>query len=175
MGKEAYDDYKRYIRDKEANSQRYLVLSPPSKNSNLSEYLDDPHLTVSTPSSSLRVGDLIKLEKNQRVPADVVLLHTSDSSGTCFIRTDQLDGETDWKLRIAVSDTQKLSEQEIVGLDAEVYADAPMKDIHTFVGTFTLNNPPVPAPTQSTADFLPLQEMQHPLVSPLTAENILWA
>jgi phospholipid-translocating ATPase len=175
MGKEAYDDYKRYLRDKEANSQRYLVLvSSSSKSSQPSEYVESHFSTVSTPSSSLKVGDLVKLEKNQRVPADMVLLHTSDSSGTCFIRTDQLDGETDWKLRVAVADTQKLSERELIGLDAEIYADAPIKDIHNFVGTFTHNNPPA-ATTQSTADFVPLQSIQPPAVSPLTADNVLWA
>jgi phospholipid-translocating ATPase len=74
------------------------------------------------PSSSLRVGDLVLLEKNQKVPADLVLLRTSESSGTCFIRTDQLDGETDWKLRVAVSECQKLDEEgDLVGLDAEIY------------------------------------------------------
>ena len=30
MGKEAYDDYKRHLRDREANSRRYLVCTPPS-------------------------------------------------------------------------------------------------------------------------------------------------
>ncbi|EPY85873.1 hypothetical protein CB1_000345003 [Camelus ferus] len=29
-------------------------------------------------------------------------------AGSCFIRTDQLDGETDWKLKVAVSCTQRL-------------------------------------------------------------------
>lgn len=29
-------------------------------------------------------------------------------SGACFIRTDQLDGETDWKLKVAVGCTQRL-------------------------------------------------------------------
>lgn len=28
--------------------------------------------------------------------------------GACFIRTDQLDGETDWKLKVAVGCTQRL-------------------------------------------------------------------
>lgn len=46
--------------------------------------------------------------QNQRVPADMVLLRTSEKDGGCFIRTDQLDGETDWKLRLAVQDTQRL-------------------------------------------------------------------
>lgn len=63
------------------------------------------------------------LEKNQRVPADMVLLYTSDSTGTCFIRTDQLDGETDWKLRVAVPETQKLQEADLVKLDAEIYGE----------------------------------------------------
>ena len=29
----------------------------------------------------------------------MLLLHTTEKSGTVFLRTDQLDGETDWKLR----------------------------------------------------------------------------
>ena len=128
MGKEAYDDYKRNLRDREANSARYLVLasgaSSPSDEEELSHSLleGDSPPTRSVPSSSIRVGDLVLLEKNQRVPADLILLRTSDSSGTCFIRTDQLDGETDWKLRVAVPATQKLPfDHEILNLDAEIY------------------------------------------------------
>lgn len=123
MGKEAYDDYKRNLRDREANSQRYLILDSSDDHPSSPRDLEDnmPH-TRSVPSSSLRVGDLIIIEKNQRVPADVVLLRTSDSSGTCFIRTDQLDGETDWKLRVAVPATQKLrTEKELLSIDAEIY------------------------------------------------------
>ncbi len=128
MGKEAYDDYKRNLRDREANSARQMVLA-----SGASSHFDEEELshsllegdfppTRSVPSSSIRVGDLVLLEKNQRVPADLILLRTSDSSGTCFIRTDQLDGETDWKLRVAVPATQKLpSDHELFNLDAEIY------------------------------------------------------
>ncbi|KAI0255451.1 protein transporter [Lactifluus subvellereus] len=175
MGKEAYDDYKRNLRDLEANSARYLVLasdtSSPRNDDELSHALleDNLPLTRSIPSSSIRVGDLVLLEKNQRVPADLVLLRTSDSSGTCFIRTDQLDGETDWKLRVAVPATQKLhSDQELLNLDAEIYADAPNKDIHAFIGTFTINTPP-----SVSSNEVPM--VQVPTVEPLSAENVLWA
>ena len=34
-----------------------------------------------------------------QVPCDMVLLRTTEKTGASFIRTDQLDGETDWKLR----------------------------------------------------------------------------
>ncbi|KAJ8073629.1 putative aminophospholipid-translocase [Marasmius tenuissimus] len=200
MGKEAYDDYKRYLRDREANSQKYLILEPPSSSSNTTthnlnhlnhsnsdlestafstSYLDRNANTRSVPSSSIRVGDLIRLEKNQRVPADLVLLKTSDTSGTCFIRTDQLDGETDWKLRVAVPETQKLEEADLVRVDAEVYADAPVKDIHSFIGTFTLNSPV--SPTTATrdgagaeGDEVPMQTIP-PSISPLSVENVLWS
>jgi phospholipid-translocating ATPase len=125
MGKEAYDDYKRHLRDKEANSAKYLILESSGVDTALS--LDGGPHTRSVPSSSIRVGDLILLEKNQRVPADLVLLRTSDSSGTCFIRTDQLDGETDWKLRAAVPTCQKLhSDRDLLSLDAEIYGTSPI-------------------------------------------------
>ncbi|KAI8996275.1 protein transporter [Trametes punicea] len=166
IGKEAYDDYKRNLRDREANSQRYLVLDPTEYSASSPEGI--PH-TRSVPSSALRVGDLVLLEKNQRVPADLVLLRTSDSSGTCFIRTDQLDGETDWKLRVAVPTCQKLSsDRDLLTLDAEIYADAPIKDIHSFIGTFTINSPPT-----LLGDDVPMVPV--PTVEPLTAENMLWA
>lgn len=126
MGKEAYDDYKRHLRDREANSQKYLIFNSTSSDTSSSlnpsdTYLDAHVNTRSVPSSALRVGDLIYLEKNQRVPADLVLLRTSDASGTCFIRTDQLDGETDWKLRVAVSECQQLKEEDLIKLDAQIY------------------------------------------------------
>lgn len=84
--KEAWDDYKRYKRDKEANSQQYSVLK-------------ESNSKVLTESAQLKVGDIIEVHANQRIPADLILLHTSDQNGTVFIKTDQLDGETDWKLR----------------------------------------------------------------------------
>ncbi|KAF7420938.1 putative aminophospholipid-translocase [Pleurotus ostreatus] len=118
LGKEAYNNYKRNLRDNTSSSK--VTTSPPVRMTHHSA------ITRAIPSSSIRVGDLIVLEKNQRVPADVVLLRTSDSSGTCFIRTDQLDGETDWKLRVAVPSCQKLGDDKrLLTLDAEIYGMSP--------------------------------------------------
>ncbi|KAI0275966.1 hypothetical protein BGY98DRAFT_1188077, partial [Russula aff. rugulosa BPL654] len=169
MGKEAYDDYKRNLRDREANSARYLVLasgaSSPSDEEELSHSLlgGDFPPTRSVPSSSIRVGDLVLLEKNQRVPADLILLRTSDSSGTCFIRTDQLDGETDWKLRVAYQPRKSCpltTKSSTLTLRST--------DVHTFIGTFTINTPP----TVSSND-VPM--VQVPTIEALSAENMLWA
>ena len=59
-------------------------------------------------SATLQVGDIIKVNQNERFPADCVLLYTTEKNGSVFIRTDQLDGETDWKLRKAVALTQSI-------------------------------------------------------------------
>ena len=91
MMKEAYDDYQRYIRDKEANSCQYGVLTSKG--------------IIMKQASQLKVGDIIQVLANQRIPADLVLLHAIDKNGSVFVRTDQLDGETDWKLRKSIRHT----------------------------------------------------------------------
>lgn len=94
IAREAIDEFRRFQRDKEMNSQLYSKLTVRGK--------------VQVKSSDIQVGDLIIVEKNQRIPSDMVFLRTSEKAGSCFIRTDQLDGETDWKLKVAVSCTQRL-------------------------------------------------------------------
>lgn len=124
--REAVDDLRRHKRDREVNSQKYTRLVGPN------------HPPELVPSSKLKVGDLIIVEKDERVPADLVLLRTSDKSGAVFVRTDQLDGETDWKLRLAVPATQKLaSDSELFNISAKIYIEKPQKDIHSFIGTFS--------------------------------------
>lgn len=152
--KEGYDDYQRYRRDKEANSQRYERLTPIG-------------LRESVPSSDLRVGDLVFVNAGERVPADMILLRTSDQSGSVFIRTDQLDGETDWKLRRAVAVSQGLeSEAAVLDLRLSVYCDKPGKEIDRFVGNLTVL---VGADGQSASG----DETER--VEPLTVDNTLWA
>ncbi|TPX64826.1 hypothetical protein SpCBS45565_g05617 [Spizellomyces sp. 'palustris'] len=161
IGKEAWDDWKRYKRDQVRELWIFLRMEKGIDREQEANSQVYQRLTSSgyqgTPSSEIKVGDLILIEKNQRVPADCILLRTTESGGACFIRTDQLDGETDWKLRIAVPYTQKLAnDQALLRLRAFVYAEKPHKDIHTFVGNLSVETP--------TGDQ----------VEPLSVENTLW-
>ncbi|XP_059049095.1 probable phospholipid-transporting ATPase IIB [Achroia grisella] len=131
--REAVDDFRRYRRDREVNRQRYdrIVLD-----SSIDGYR--PFAMEHVPASALRVGDIVMLHKGQRVPADMILLRTNETMGTVFIRTDQLDGEIDWKLRIPLPSTQKLpTDAHLLDINAQIFIEKPEKDIHSFIGTCT--------------------------------------
>jgi len=121
LAKEAYDDIKRMIQDKSTNGEIFTRL------------LEDG-TTINVKSSDICVGDFLVLNKDQRIPADCVLLHTTDKSDTSFVRTDQLDGETDWKLKKPLPTTQKMKPAEIALVKASIYAEAPQKEIYAFKG-----------------------------------------
>ena len=77
-----------------------------------------------------------------RIPADIIVLKTFNESNEnqAFIRTDQLDGETDWKLRKAPEATQNMTEDELINYDGKLECGAPSKLIYNFEGTLNLKN-----------------------------------
>ena len=119
MSKEAMDDIMRRQRDREQNNELYEVLG----------------MAKLVMAKDLKCGDLVKLHKDVRVPADMILLQSNEHTGESFIKTDQLDGETDWKLRVACSVTQPLAEADLEMI--KIQAQAPTKDIHKFLGNLT--------------------------------------
>ncbi|KAK1442221.1 putative phospholipid-transporting ATPase [Babesia gibsoni] len=122
--KEGCDDYKRYLRDREANSQKYDILTEKG--------------IKEVNAEKITVGTIVKLKKNQRVPADMILLRSSEANGCSFVRTEQLDGETDWKLKKAVHTTQILeSEHDIFKLNAVCSCEPPRQEIYSFRGRIT--------------------------------------
>uniref|UniRef100_A0A672SME2 P-type phospholipid transporter n=1 Tax=Sinocyclocheilus grahami TaxID=75366 RepID=A0A672SME2_SINGR len=50
----------------------------------------------------VRVGDFVRVLSNEIIPADILLLHTSDPDGVCHMETANLDGETSLKQRKVV-------------------------------------------------------------------------
>lgn len=50
----------------------------------------------------VRVGDFIQMRCNEIIPADILLLFSSDPNGICHLETANLDGETNLKQRRVV-------------------------------------------------------------------------
>ena len=148
MAKEAYDDVQRWRMDMQLNNERYERLLPGGG-------------AASVRAQDLRVGDVVHVNTNQRIPADLVLLRTPTEGGVVFVRTDGLDGETDWKLRLAPPCTQRLgSDRALSEAVASVHAAPPSADIYEFVGELTLYD-----------DALEGGRVHEPL----SLENTLWA
>ena len=51
---------------------------------------------------NVKVGDFVRIYNEDQVPADVVILSTSDPDGACYVETKNLDGETNLKVRQAL-------------------------------------------------------------------------
>ncbi|KAL8751819.1 MAG: hypothetical protein Q9184_005937, partial [Pyrenodesmia sp. 2 TL-2023] len=181
---------------------------------------------LSMRSRDIKVGDVVKLSKDQRVPADLVILKSSsvesgfavrsarhnesnpsdihsneadctphpsgqtsasaglrtnestkqgsrsiEASGTgeAFLRTDQLDGETDWKLRLASPLTQSLDPREFAML--RIVAGRPSRKVNEFVGTIE-HIPREHLPLSGTTQH---GQGEKALSAPLTIENTAWA
>ena len=88
-------------------------------------------------------GDIIKIKPDQRIPADIVILYTQDQNERAYIRTDQLDGETDLKLRRPVSVTHKIINREMNSIfkyNIEFVIDNPNSAIYRFQGSVHIIN-----------------------------------
>jgi phospholipid-translocating ATPase len=85
----------------------------------------------------IRVGDILEVSTNERIPADMVILSTSEPTGSIFIKTDQLDGETDWKVRRAIRSTHSLlSRDNLAPLNGEISYAPACDDIYEFLGSY---------------------------------------
>lgn len=51
---------------------------------------------------SVQVGDFVRIYNEDQIPADMVILSTSDPDGACYVETKNLDGETNLKVRQAL-------------------------------------------------------------------------
>ncbi|KAF7248192.1 putative phospholipid-transporting ATPase VD [Varanus komodoensis] len=83
----------------------------------------------------VNVGDLIRLSCNDEIPADMVLIYSSDGDGICHIETSSLDGETNLKQRQVV----KGYAEQNTEVDPEMFlykiqCESPNNDLSSFRG-----------------------------------------
>ncbi|KAK3391267.1 hypothetical protein B0H63DRAFT_558088 [Podospora didyma] len=88
-----------------------------------------------TPWRDLKVGDVIKLGRDDDVPADIALLSATGEDGLAYIETMALDGETNLKSKRASAGLKGCDSIEgISRCDAEFVIEDPNPDLYRFDG-----------------------------------------
>uniref|UniRef100_A0A669CLA3 Phospholipid-transporting ATPase n=1 Tax=Oreochromis niloticus TaxID=8128 RepID=A0A669CLA3_ORENI len=121
--KDLWEDYRRHRSDKEINHMDCLVYSRAER-----RYVEKYWKEV-------RVGDFIRLRCNELLPADVLLLSSSDPDRLCHIETATLDGETNLKQRQVVRSFYDLDcEFDPLKYNSIIECEKPNNDLNRFRG-----------------------------------------
>ncbi|XP_068594421.1 phospholipid-transporting ATPase ID-like [Brachionichthys hirsutus] len=123
--KDATDDINRHRSDNHVNNRKVQVLIDRKLQSE--KWMD------------VQVGDIIKLENNQFVTADLLLLCSSEPLNLVYIETAELDGETNLKVRQALTETGDLGDdiERLADFNGEVRCEPPNNRLDRFKGTLT--------------------------------------
>ncbi|KAF7838593.1 putative phospholipid-transporting ATPase 9 [Senna tora] len=136
MAKEAIEDWKRKQQDIEMNNRSVKVHRGEGVFDH-SKWRD------------LRVGSIVRVEKDEFFPADLILLSSSYEEAICYVETMNLDGETNLKLKQALEETSKLQEDSSFHhFKAKIKCEDPNANLYTFVGTLEIEDQQFPLSPQ---------------------------
>lgn len=121
--KDLVDDLARHRMDREINNRKTEVL------------LDGRF--QSSKWREVQVGDVVRLKKNDFIPADILLLSSSNPNSLCYVETAELDGETNlkFKMGLRVTDERLQEEHQLAGFDALIECEEPNNRLDKFTGT----------------------------------------
>ena len=128
----------------------------------------------------LEVGDIVLLREDDQVPADIVILNTSDPDKNAYIETKNLDGETNLKVRKSLKCTSNIqSEEDIEHSRFLIDSEPPHANLYAYNGLlkYTVKGETSPyeyakeAPPDSSAAAA--QDAQSTKVEPVTINELL--
>ncbi|KAF8779701.1 hypothetical protein HU200_002347 [Digitaria exilis] len=118
--KDAYEDWRRHRSDRAENGRLAAVLSPSDEGA----------------APDVRVGDVVRVVSDESLPADMVLLATSEPTGVAYVQTLNLDGESNLKTRYAKQETLSTPPERLAG--AVVRCERPNRNIYGFQANLEL-------------------------------------
>ncbi len=128
MIKEAVEDFSRYIQDKEINNLETLVYNTSTK------------AFENILWGELRIGDIVKINRDERIPADLLFIHSSLQTGLCFVDTKNLDGETNLKEKMIPPALKDFNiQQDIDKLEGRLVCDCPNEYLDSWEGGVTVS------------------------------------
>ncbi|KAF7827882.1 putative phospholipid-transporting ATPase 9 [Senna tora] len=136
MVKEGIEDLRRKKQDIEVNNRRVKV----HKHNGAFEY---------TEWKNLRVGDIVKVQKDEFFPADLLLLSSSYEDAVCYVETMNLDGETNLKLKQGLEVTSSLRDDlNFSDFKATIKCEDPNANLYSFVGSMEFEEQQYPLSPQ---------------------------
>ena len=142
--KEIYEDIKRHNADSKVNNSEVIVLTKSGDK-------------VKKKWREVKVGDLLKIEKSNFFPADLVLLTSSEPQGMCYVETANLDGETNLKIKSSLTATASYNtDSQLCRIAGSLEAELPNRQLYEFSGR-------IRPPTQRRPEDIVLAEEDLPL------------
>lgn len=130
MIRELIQDLKRHAYDKTNNNSLSLVYRNDIKRFHSEKWLN------------MSVGSIVKILKNEMVPADILVIKTSDENGFCYLQTTNLDGESTLKSResVLLISSKITTEESIIDLKGYIEVDLPNSNIYKTEGRIELKS-----------------------------------
>ncbi|XP_051901210.1 phospholipid-transporting ATPase IA isoform X1 [Pristis pectinata] len=81
------------------------------------------------------VGEIVKVTNGEHLPADLVILSSSEPQAMCYIETSNLDGETNLKIRQGLPQTADIKDIEsLMNFSGKLECESPNRHLYDFVG-----------------------------------------
>lgn len=129
--KEIVEDIKRASSDKELN------------NSTVEIYIDGEF--VKRRWIDIKVGDIIKVNSEEAIPADLIIISSSEPEGLCYIETANLDGETNLKIKQSRPETSSfIDSRQLRSINGKILSEQPNSSLYTYEGTMELGTQKIP-------------------------------
>uniref|UniRef100_A0A672ZL40 Phospholipid-transporting ATPase n=1 Tax=Sphaeramia orbicularis TaxID=375764 RepID=A0A672ZL40_9TELE len=125
--KEIIEDYKRHKADNTVNKKKTTVLRNGAWQTIIWK--------------QVAVGDIVKVTNGQHLPADMVIVSSSEPQAMCYIETSNLDGETNLKIRQGLPLTTGFQTlEDLMALSGRLECEGPNRHLYDFTGTLRLEN-----------------------------------
>uniref|UniRef100_A0A8D0D8U2 Phospholipid-transporting ATPase n=1 Tax=Sander lucioperca TaxID=283035 RepID=A0A8D0D8U2_SANLU len=107
----------------------------------IKEMIEDYVSTTVPTAIWVAVGDIVKVTNGQHLPADMVIVSSSEPQAMCYTETSNLDGETNLKIRQGLSLTAVFQTlEDLVALSGRLECEGPNRHLYDFTGTLRLEN-----------------------------------
>ena len=113
---------------------------------------------------NVRVGDFVRIFNEDPVPADVIILNTSDPDGACYVETKNLDGETNLKVRQALHSGRGIKHaKDCEQTEFVIESEPPHANLYQYSGVARWTQKSASDPTSPG----------NPMAEPISINNVL--